>query len=62
MIFLLIGRCLDAAGVQSSWRGAAVSSDDGAGSGPGVPRFEPAFFGDGGRTWATNWITTQRRR
>jgi hypothetical protein len=28
------------------------------------PRFEPAFCGDGGRgrTWATNWITTQRRR
>ena len=26
------------------------------------PRFEPAFFGDGGRIWATNWVTTQRRR
>jgi len=26
------------------------------------PRFEQAFCGDGGRTWATNWITTQRRR
>jgi hypothetical protein len=23
------------------------------------PRFEPAFFGDGGRIWATNWVTTQ---
>ena len=21
-----------------------------------------AFFGDGGRIWATNWVTTQRRR
>jgi hypothetical protein len=26
------------------------------------PRFERAFCGDGGHTWATNWITTQRRR
>ena len=26
------------------------------------PRFEQAFSRDGGDTWATNWITTQRRR
>jgi hypothetical protein len=26
------------------------------------PRFEQAFSRDGGDTWDTNWITTQRRR
>jgi hypothetical protein len=26
------------------------------------PRFEQAFSRDGGASWATNWITTQRRR
>lgn len=26
------------------------------------PRFEQAFSRDGGLTWATNWVTTQRRR
>lgn len=25
------------------------------------PRFEQAFSRDGGSTWATNWVTTQRR-